>query len=51
MMSCMTPSGQMTEQYTLPNIRVSSTSAMITPALRAITAGRNCTLAIHPSHA
>jgi hypothetical protein len=50
-MSCITPKGQITEQYTLPKRRVRISSAATTPTFRASTAGRNCTLAIHPNHA
>ena len=38
-----------TEQYMRPKISVSSTRATTTPTLRANTAGKNCTWAVHPS--
>lgn len=48
--SCITPRGQITEQYTRPNASVSSISATITTTFKANTAGRNCIFAIQPSH-
>jgi hypothetical protein len=49
--SCMTPRGHITEQYTLPKRRVRTARAATTPKLSASTAGRNWIFAIHPSHA
>ncbi len=37
------PSGQIIEQYNLPNTRVRTISATMTPTLRASNAGINCT--------
>ena len=51
MMSCITPNGQITEQYTLPKRRVRTVINAMTPKLSASTAGRNWTFAIHPSQA
>ena len=48
-MSCNTPIGQITEQYTLPKRRVIATKPATIARLIANTAGRNWTLAIHPN--
>ncbi len=51
MMSCITPNGQMIEQYTRPKASVSSTRNTTTPTFSASTAGRNCILAVQPNQA
>uniref|UniRef100_UPI003FF13711 hypothetical protein n=1 Tax=Alistipes shahii TaxID=328814 RepID=UPI003FF13711 len=50
-MSCITPSGQMTEQYTRPKRSVRITRNATTPTFRASRAGRNWIFAIQPNHA
>lgn len=45
------PSGQITEQYTLPNVSVSINNSRTTPTFNASTAGKNWILAIQPNQA
>ena len=48
--SCITPNGQMTEQYSLPTSKVSASTTIMEMTFRASTLGRNCNFAIQPSH-
>ena len=48
--SCITPSGHITEQYTLPTSKVSATNTTNATIFIASRAGRNCILAVHPNH-
>ena len=51
MMSCITPKGQITEQYVLPKMSVTAMSMATTTKFSASAAGRNWIFAIQPSHA
>jgi hypothetical protein len=48
--SCITPNGQITEQYSLPMARVSASTTARAMTFRAITLGKNCNFAIQPNH-
>lgn len=48
--SCITPNGHITEQYILPTAKVRRSTTATLMMFIAITLGRNCSLAIHPSH-
>ena len=47
--SCITPNGQITEQYRRPKSKVRASTATTEIMFRASTLGRNCSLAIQPS--